>query len=143
MDAREALMLGRDSEGRLVRRPLSPHLQIYRPQITSVLSVLHRASGIALAVGTLLLVFWLMALAAGPAAFAGAQDFIGSFLGRLLLFGWTVALFYHFCNGIRHLAWDVGWGYENETVTRTDWLVVGASLGLSLFAWILGYALMG
>lgn len=143
MDAREALMLGRDSEGRLVRRPLSPHLQIYRPQITSVLSVLHRASGIALAVGTLLLVFWLMALAAGPAAFAGAQDFIGSFLGRLLLFGWTVALFYHFCNGIRHLAWDVGWGYENETVTRTGWLVVGASLGLSLFAWILGYALMG
>lgn len=143
MDAREALMLGRDSEGRLVRRPLSPHLQVYRWQITMALSILHRLSGIALAIGTVLLVFWLMALAAGPVAFAGAQDFLGGFLGRLMLFGWTAALFYHFCNGIRHLAWDAGWGYDNETVTRTDWLTVGATVGLTLFAWVLGYAMMG
>lgn len=142
MDAREALMLGRDSEGKLVRRPLSPHLQVYRPQITSVLSILHRLSGIALAIGTLLLVWWLAALAAGPVAFAGAQDFLGGFLGRLLLFGWTVALFYHFCNGLRHLAWDAGYGYDLETVSRTGWLTVGATIGLTLFAWILGYALM-
>ncbi|GIX09886.1 succinate dehydrogenase, cytochrome b556 subunit [Elioraea sp.] len=142
MDAREALMLGRDSEGRLVRRPLSPHLQVYRPQITSVLSILHRFSGIALAIGTLLLVSWLMALAAGPVAFAQAQDFLGSVLGRLLLFGWTLALFYHLCNGIRHLAWDAGWGYDLATVTRTGWLTVGATIGLTLFAWILGYALI-
>lgn len=143
MDAREALMLGRDSEGRLVRRPLSPHLQVYRPQITSVLSILHRISGVALAVGSGLLVSWLMAVAAGPVGFAQAQAFFGSVLGRLMLFGWTLALFYHFCNGIRHLAWDLGHGYDLETVTRSGWFTVGATVGLTLFAWILGYALLG
>src|SRR3546814_2392413 len=86
-------------------RPLSPHLQIYRPQISSVLSILHRATGIALAVGTLLLVYWLTAAAAGPEAFSTAQALIGSFIGRLFLFGWSFALFYHLGNGIRHLAW--------------------------------------
>lgn len=143
MDARDALMLGRDSEGRLVRRPLSPHLQVYRPQITSVLSILHRISGVALAVGTGLLVYWLLALAAGPVAFTEAQGFLGSLFGQFLLFGWTLALFYHFCNGIRHLAWDLGYGYDLETVTRSGWLTVGATIGLTLFAWILGYALLG
>lgn len=143
MDAREALMLGRDSEGRLVRRPLSPHLQVYRWQITMALSILHRITGIGLAIGTGLLVSWLMALAAGPVAFADAQAFFASVLGRFLLFCWTLTLFYHLCNGIRHLAWDAGYGYDLETVTRTGWLTVGATLGLTLFAWILGYAVMG
>jgi succinate dehydrogenase / fumarate reductase cytochrome b subunit len=143
MDAREALMLGRDSEGRLVRRPLSPHLQVYKPQITAVLSILHRITGVGLVIGTGLLVFWLMAVASGPAAFADAQAFFGSIIGRFLLFCWTLTLFYHFCNGIRHLAWDLGYGYDLETVRRTGWLTVGATAGLTLFAWILGYALMG
>jgi succinate dehydrogenase / fumarate reductase cytochrome b subunit len=142
MDARDALMTGTTSDGRLVRRPLSPHLQVYRPQITSVLSISHRLSGIALAVGTFLLVSWLLSAAAGPAAFAEAQAFLGSFLGRLMLFFWTLALFYHFCNGIRHLAWDLGHGYDLESVTRSGWFTVGAALGLTLLAWILGYALM-
>src|SRR5688500_2907199 len=93
-------------------RPLSPHLQIYRWQITMVMSILHRITGVALAVGTLLLIWWLVAAAAGPDAFATAQDFLGSILGRLLLLGWSWALFYHLCNGIRHLAWDAGWGFE-------------------------------
>jgi succinate dehydrogenase / fumarate reductase cytochrome b subunit len=87
------------------KRPLSPHLQVYRPQLTSVLSIMHRLTGVGLSVGTLLLVYWLAAAAAGPDSFAAAQDFVGSFLGRLLLFGWTVSLFFHLCNGIRHLFW--------------------------------------
>ena len=123
-------------------RPLSPHLQIYRPQITSVLSITHRATGIALAVGTLLLVWWLVAAASGPDAYEAAQGFIGSWLGRLLLFGWTWSLFYHLCNGIRHLFWDAGYGVELDTVTRSGWAAVAAAVALTLIAWIWGYAAM-
>ena len=124
-------------------RPLSPHLQIYRPQLTSVLSILHRASGVALSVGTLLLVYWLIAAAAGPESFATAQAFIGSILGRTLLLGWSWALFYHLCNGIRHLFWDAGRGFELKTVYASGWTVVGASVVLTLIAWIAGYAARG
>src|SRR5690554_6901256 len=108
-------------------RPLSPHLQIYRPQLTSVMSILHRATGIVVAVGTLLLVYWLAAAAAGPEAFATAQAFVGSPVGLVLLFGWSVSLFYHLCNGIRHLAWDAGYGFELPTVYRSGWAVVVAT----------------
>ena len=124
-------------------RPLSPHLQVYRPQLTSVLSILHRITGVALLAGTLLLIYWLAAAAAGPEAFETARAVIGSVLGRLFLFGWTVALFYHLCNGIRHLFWDAGYGFELETAYRSGWLVVGASAVLSLASWILGYAMLG
>jgi succinate dehydrogenase cytochrome b subunit len=124
-------------------RPLSPHLQVYRPQITSMLSILHRITGVALAVGTLLLTYWLVAAASGPESFATAQGIIGSFIGRLLLFGWSFALFYHLCNGIRHLVWDAGYGFEIDTATRSGWIVVGASAALTLLSWVLGYAMMG
>jgi succinate dehydrogenase / fumarate reductase cytochrome b subunit len=124
------------------QRPLSPHLQIYRWQLTSVLSILHRTTGIALSVGTLLLAWWLIAAAAGPAAFDTAQGFIGSWLGRLLLLGWSWALFYHLANGIRHLAWDAGFGFELRTVYATGWAVVVLSILLTLIAWIAGYAVM-
>jgi succinate dehydrogenase / fumarate reductase, cytochrome b subunit len=124
-------------------RPLSPHLQVYRWQLTSVLSILHRASGVALSVGTLLLVYWLIAAAAGPESFATAQGFIGSILGRVLLLGWSWALFYHLCNGIRHLFWDAGRGFELKTVYASGWTVVGASVLLTLIAWIAGYAVRG
>jgi succinate dehydrogenase / fumarate reductase cytochrome b subunit len=124
------------------KRPLSPHLQIYRPQLTSVLSIIHRLSGVALAVGTLLLVYWLAAAAGGPESFESAQSFVGSFVGRLLLFGWTVGLFYHLCNGIRHLAWDVGLGFELDEVYRSGWTVVAATAVLSLLVWIVGYSVM-
>lgn len=123
-------------------RPLSPHLQVYRWQLTSVLSILHRMTGVALAVGTLLLVYWLVAAAAGPQAFAAAQGLVGSILGRLLLFGWTLALFYHLCNGIRHLFWDAGRGFELKTAYASGWAVVVASALLSVLAWIAGYAAM-
>ena len=84
-------------------RPLSPHLQVYRWQLTSVMSILHRASGVALAAGAILLVWWLGAASDGPEAYAGVQGFLGSWVGRVLLFGWSLALFYHLCNGLRHL----------------------------------------
>lgn len=124
-------------------RPLSPHLQVYRPQITSMLSILHRLTGIALGVGTLLLTYWLVAAATGPGAFDTAQGLIGSFIGRLLLFGWSFALFYHLCNGIRHLVWDAGYGFEMETAILSGWIVVGASAGLTVICWIAGYIAMG
>ncbi len=127
----------------LAERPLSPHLQVYRPQLTSVLSFLHRMTGVALAIGTLLLVWWLAAAASGPDSFAAAQSLIGSIVGRLLLFGWTFALFYHLANGIRHLFWDAGYGYELTTAYRTGWLVVIAAVGLAVLTWLLGYAAGG
>ena len=120
-------------------RPLSPHLQIYRWQISSVLSILHRITGIALAVGSLLLVYWIIAAAVGPEAFAQAQGLIGSVIGRLLLFGWTYALFFHLANGIRHLFWDLGWGFELKTMSITGWAAVVVALLLTLIAWGLGY----
>ncbi len=124
-------------------RPLSPHMQIYRPQLTSMLSILHRITGVALAIGTLLLVWWLIAAATGPDAFDTAQSFIGSILGRLLLLGWTFALFYHLGNGIRHLAWDSGRGFELSTAYTTGWLVVIAAIVLTVASWVGGYAALG
>lgn len=124
-------------------RPLSPHLQVYRPQLTSVLSIVHRLTGVALALGTLLLSYWLVAAAAGPAAYETAQDVIGSFIGRLFLFGWSIALFYHLCNGIRHLFWDVGLGFELPVLYRSGWIVVAATAGLTIITWIAGYLAMG
>jgi succinate dehydrogenase / fumarate reductase cytochrome b subunit len=123
-------------------RPLSPHLQIYKPQLTSVLSISHRIAGVALSVGTLLLVAWIAATAKGPDAFAIVSGFMRNPLGLLLLFGWTVALFYHLANGIRHLFWDAGYGYEIETAYRSGWIVVGATIGLTVVAWIAGIAMM-
>jgi succinate dehydrogenase / fumarate reductase, cytochrome b subunit len=124
-------------------RPISPHLQIYRPQLTSIMSILHRLTGVALALGTILLVYWLSALAAGPMSFLAAQHLIGSFVGRLLLFGWTVALFYHLLNGIRHLFWDAGWGFELPDVYRSGWAVVAGTAFLTLLAWVLGLLAAG
>jgi succinate dehydrogenase / fumarate reductase cytochrome b subunit len=118
-------------------RPLSPHLQVYKPQLTSVMSISHRATGIALAAGTLLLVWWLLAAAAGPEAFASAQAFLGSWFGLVVLFGFTYALMYHLCNGIRHLFWDAGYGFDLETVHTTGWLTVAGSVVLTLVAWVI------
>ena len=124
-------------------RPLSPHLQVYRPQLTSIMSIMHRATGIALAAGTLLLVWWLIAAATGERAFDNVQAFNGSGVGKLLLFGWSYALFYHLCNGIRHLLWDTGKGFELAAAYRNGWLVVVVSFALTVTAWIWGYVSMG
>ena len=124
-------------------RPLSPHLQIYRPQITSVLSISHRASGVLLGAGLLMLAWWLIAGASGPRAYAAFQDFCGSAIGRLLLAGWSFALFYHLCNGIRHLFWNAGHGMALRTVHASGRLVMLAAVVLTIIAWIWGYARLG
>jgi succinate dehydrogenase / fumarate reductase cytochrome b subunit len=133
-------MVGRSSDGKLVRRPLSPHLQIYKPQITSALSIFHRVSGVALSVGTLLLVWWLVAAASGPAAYAGVAGFVGSPIGLLVLFGWTAALFYHFFAGLRHLCWDIGLGFEKPLYHKTGIATVAAAGAATLVTWIVGIA---
>jgi len=122
-------------------RPLSPHLQIYRPQITSVLSITHRFTGVVLAAGLLLLVYWLAALASGDGAYAGALAVLGAWPVKLLLFLGTFAFFYHLCNGIRHLWWDSGHGFEIPQVNASGWVVVVASTVLTLLAWAV--ALLG
>ena len=123
-------------------RPLSPHLQVYRWPITMALSIGHRATGLALALGTLLLVWWLVALATGPQAFAAAQGFIGSWLGKLLLLGWSFSLFFHLANGIRHLVWDTGHGYSIKAMNSSSWVVIAASVALTVIAWVAGLASM-
>ena len=124
-------------------KPLSPHLQVYRWQITMVLSITHRATGVALAVGALVLAYWINAAAYGPDAFYNAQALLGHWFGRLLLFGWTLALFFHLCNGIRHLFWDAGKGLEMEQVNVSAWLVLIATLVLTVLSWLAGYGLFG
>ena len=116
-------------------RPLSPHLGIYRWQLTMTLSILHRATGIALAAGTALVVAALLALAAGPEPYAKVQAFCASPFGLFLLVGWTWSLCFHLCNGIRHLAWDAGWGFEIPRAYLTGWIVVSASVLLTIAIW--------
>jgi len=124
-------------------RPLSPHLQIYRPQITSILSITHRLTGVALAGGAVLLVGWLAALAWGAHPFYLAQYIIATDIGRTVLFGVVFALFYHLCNGIRHLAWDRGHGFELRTLRLSGLFVVVAALVLTLALFLYGYAMVG
>ncbi|WP_329740450.1 succinate dehydrogenase, cytochrome b556 subunit [Dyella sp. A6] len=117
------------------RRPLSPHLQIYKWQVQMVTSILHRATGIALAVGSLLVVWALLALASGEAAFDQFKICMGSPLGIILLVGWSWALFYHLCNGIRHLLQDSGMGFAIPQFVRSSWLSVIVSLVLVVVVW--------
>src|SRR3954447_21227201 len=127
---------------RPVHRPLSPHLQIYRPQLTSMLSILHRATGIALAVGALYLAVWVMCAAASPRTYATFQSFNVSIVGRIVLGGWLYCAFYHLCNGIRHLFWDAGYGFELKDAYRSGWIVVGVSLVATVLSWIIGLRLI-
>lgn len=124
-------------------RPLSPHLQVYRPQITSVLSILHRVTGVALTFGTLLLTWWLVAAAYGPAEFDTVQGFMGSIVGQLILWGFTFAVFYHLGNGVRHLAWDFGWGFELGQLRSSGIAMVAFAVGATLVTLIAAYAVGG
>ena len=124
-------------------RPLSPHLDVYRWQWTMLLSITHRATGIILAVGALMLVCWLAALANGPQAFDAVQAFLSSWFGRLVLFGWTWALLYHLGNGVRHLFWDAGVGLELPTAQASGYAVLIGSIILTLAVWVAAYVAMG
>src|SRR6476661_3966142 len=120
------------------QRPLSPFMFPiwYRFQMTSGLSILHRLTGVALAVGSILLAWWLIAVAAGGEWFAATHAFIASPIGVLLLFGWSVAFFYHLCSGIRHLVWDAGYGFAIPTTYRSGYAVLAATALLTVLAWL-------
>tara|TARA_B100001142_G_C14219417_1_gene610886 strand:+ start:647 stop:1042 length:396 start_codon:yes stop_codon:yes gene_type:complete len=124
-------------------RPLSPHLQIYRPQITSVMSILHRLTGIGLWVGALLLTFLVGSATYGPEAFNRVQELIESWFGQLVLLGLTVAVYYHLANGIRHLAWDIGWGYEIKRLKYTGLIVIWFTGIMTAITFLVGYRMAG
>lgn len=125
------------------QRPLSPHLQIYKPQITSTLSILHRLTGVAISAGSLLLVYWLTAAAYGPDAFARAQSLLGSWLGQAILIGMSFGLYYHLSNGIRHLFWDAGYGFEMRMLRATGIFTILATVFLTAVTWIAVYLVVG
>ncbi len=116
-----------------LKRPLSPHLQIYRPQITSVLSILHRLTGIFLSFAVLALVAWVWALAVSPVCFEEISIFLSTWYGKIIFFGVLFSFFYHLLNGVRHLFWDAGYGFELPQVTYSGWIVVGLSGAATLF----------
>src|SRR3546814_930005 len=122
-------------------RPLSPHLQVYRWQITMAMSILHRTTGIALVVGAFALAWWLLAVAAGGDAYAGAAACLASPLGMLVLFGFSLALVYHLLNGIRHLLWDIGWVFEIPEFYRSGYTVAILTVVLTALIWF--FALRG
>ncbi len=118
-------------------RPLSPNIQIYRPQLTSVLSIANRITGVILSFGAVGLVIWLSAAAAGPRAYGVVQSVIGSWAGQVALFGCTFA-FLHLCGGIRHLVWDTVHGFELRSIYISGWTVVVSSVALTVSAWVIG-----
>jgi succinate dehydrogenase / fumarate reductase cytochrome b subunit len=124
-------------------RPLSPHLQIYRPMLTMMMSIVHRITGCALYFGMVLVAWWLLAAAMGPNAYASVQWFFGSLIGRVVLLLSTWALLHHLLGGVRHLVWDVGYGFEPA---EREWLaratLIG-SIGLTVIVWVFGYMLLG
>ena len=125
------------------RRPLSPNIQIYRPQLTSVLSIANRISGLVLSLGAVVLVIWLSAAAVGPRAYGAVQSVVASWGGRVALFGFTFAFFLLLCGGIRHLVWDTVHGFELRSIYISGWVVVGGSVALSLATWAVGLLLAG
>ena len=120
-------------------RPLSPHLQIYRLPLPALMSISHRLSGVILSTGTLLVAVWLMMLAAGESSFDLAQSVVGHLLGQLVLFGYSVALFYHACNGIRHLFWDAVIGLDIPSIYRTGYLTIFLAILFTLTFWLVIY----
>ena len=124
-------------------RPLSPNVQIYRPQLTSVLSVLNRITGIVLSLGAVALVVWLLAAAAGPKTFSVVQGTIATWAGQIVLFSFTFAFFLHLCGGIRHLVWDTVHGFELRSIYISGWVVVMASVVFTLAAWVISLLIAG
>jgi succinate dehydrogenase / fumarate reductase, cytochrome b subunit len=124
-------------------RPLSPNIQIYRPQLTSVLSIANRISGVVLSVCAVVLVVWLIAAATGPQPYAAVQGAIASWIGQIVLFACTFAFFLHLCGGIRHLVWDTGYGFELRSIYASGWAVVAASVVLTVAAWVASFLMAG
>ena len=121
------------------RRPLSPHLSVWRFQLPAVMSILHRITGVAISTGTILLAAWVIALASGEEAFALATVIISHPLGQFVLFGYSAVLFYHMCNGIRHLSWDFGYGLNIPAIYTTGRIAVVAAFLMTTCLWLYVY----
>jgi len=124
-------------------RPLSPHLQIYRPMLTMMMSIAHRISGAATAIGFLLLAWWLVAIASGPEAYATVSGFFASLPGQVLLFLFSWALIHHMLGGIRHLIWDTGRALDKTSIEVLAWATIIGSTLLTVLLWVAGYSLKG
>ena len=120
-------------------RPLSPHLQIYKPMINMVMSIMHRITGVALYLGTILLAWFLTAVALGPDYYGFVIGLAGTPIGLLVLLGYTWAFLHHMVGGIRHFIWDTGRGFELSTVNNLSWLTIILSLSLTVGVWLFGY----
>ena len=119
------------------QRPLSPHLQIYKPQLTSILSILHRTTGVTLSMGSIILVLWIIALTLGEETYAMFSLIVNHWFSKFVLLGFTFGLFYHLSNGIRHLFWDAGYGYDLKVAYISGSVVVVASLFFTAVTWLL------
>ncbi len=124
-------------------RPLSPHLQIYRWYLTMMLSIAHRATGVLLSIGLILLTWWLLGLAGGPDAFEPVRSVVNSWFGALVLFVYTYVAFHHCLSGIRHLAWDAGYGFELKAAYRSGYAVFAIAAALTLIVWIVALFVAG
>ena len=120
-------------------RPLSPHLQVYKPQLTSILSILHRGTGIVLSIGSIFLVSWILVLTLGENAYQIYSQLVNNWFGKLVIFGFTFGLFYHLSNGIRHLFWDAGYGYDLKDAYISGFAVIFSSISLTLITWLIVY----
>lgn len=118
-------------------RPLSPHIQIYRPEMTSTLSITHRLTGVALSVGLLTIIYTLYCLAAGAEYYLQLQSFFRHWVGKTLFLGWSFSFIYHLINGVRHLIWDIGYGYEKKTMRASGWGVILLSLAITSKLWMI------
>ena len=123
-------------------RPLSPHLQIYKPQITSILSILHRMTGVSLSIGSLIIVLWIVSLSLGAESYSYFASIANHWFGHLVLMGFSFALYYHLSNGIRHLFWDLGYGFEIKIANISGIIVIISSLLLTIIFWLLGRGLI-
>ncbi len=121
-------------------RPMSPHLQVYKLPLTAMMSVLHRGTGVVISIGTLLLVWVLAKAASGAEAFEGTQNLLGSWFGYLVLIGFTFSLYAHFCNGIRHLLWDMGYGFDVSKANQGAMMSLIAAVVLTVLTWIVAFA---
>ena len=134
--------MGTMAETKPVERPLSPHLQIYKPMLTMMMSILHRITGTVLYFGVILLVWWLTAAAWSDSYFNFVQSFFGHWFGRLILFGFTWALIHHSLGGLRHFLWDTGRGFDLAVVERLAQLNLAGSIILTILLWVIGYGVM-
>lgn len=121
---------------KIAARPLSPHVQVYRLPLTAILSIAHRITGVGLTMGLLLLTCWLAAAAFGGPAYTAVMDFITSWFGQLILFGFSLSLYFHLCNGLRHLVWDAGKGFEIADTQRANLIVLASAVVLTVVTWL-------